>query len=154
MLRCAWTRTDFLIWKKIVHLETHPPNLSSLNCLILIHIYFYIKILGFFSSKAYSYFDAYQTDVPLSTTGNFLIVFSLYYYYEAVIHLRHWTESHQSYVIIVQNLIELSCSARLFGPFSPNSKISCTIVIKDDWTTYPCPPNTWIIFSIQHLNSK
>ena len=36
---------------------------------------FCIKIPGFFSSKAYSYFDAYQTDVPLSTTGNFLIVY-------------------------------------------------------------------------------
>ena len=39
---------------------------------------FCIKILGFFSSKAYSYFDAYQTDVPLSTTGNFLIVYLIF----------------------------------------------------------------------------
>ena len=62
------------LWKSYFYSFSRP---FFKNCIILksyITI-FCIKILGFFSSKAYSYFDAYQTDVPLSTTGNFLIVY-------------------------------------------------------------------------------
>ena len=70
-----WIRTEFLIWENLISIVS--SNLSLLNCIIFLKSYynFCTKILGFFSSKAYSYFDAYQTDVPLSTTGNFLIVY-------------------------------------------------------------------------------